>query len=65
LRHLPSQSSDPKQEITVDVAAEEDVIVDKGNRVESAKVMEPTKDGAIEKGCFKLLNFLAPYLKYA
>lgn len=41
------------------------MIVDKGNRVESVKLMEPTKDGAIEKDCFKLLNFLTPYLKYA
>jgi len=45
----PSQSSDPKHEISVDVIASEDEVVAKGNRVESVELMEPKEDAGIKK----------------
>ena len=47
--NLPSQSSDPKQEISVDDIDKEVEVVAKGNRVESVELMEPKEDAEIKK----------------
>ena len=42
--NLPSQSSDPKHEITVDATAKEDVVTGKINSVESEELVKPKDD---------------------
>lgn len=56
--NLPSQSSDPKHEISVDVIAKEDKVVGKDSRVESVELSEPKEDAEIKKERFKLAPFL-------
>jgi len=50
--NLPSQSSDPKHEISVDIIAKEDEVVAKDNRVESVELMEPKEDAEIKEWTF-------------
>ena len=47
--NLPSQSSDPKHEITVDVTAKDDIAVGKINGEESVELVTP-KDDAEREG---------------
>ena len=44
LTNLPSQSSDPEHEITVDVAAKEDVVVGKIDGLETAVLVKLKED---------------------
>lgn len=46
--NLPSQSSDPRQEVTVDTIAREDVVVGKIDLVESVKLVKPKDDAERE-----------------
>lgn len=55
--NLPSQSSDPKHEISVDVISKEDKVVGKDSRVESVELREPKEDAEIKKERFKLTPF--------
>ena len=47
--NLPSQSSDPKHEITVDVITKEDVVVGKIKGVDSAELVAEPKEVAERK----------------
>ena len=53
-RNLPSQLSSPEQEITVDVAAKEDVVVGKSDGVEIAELVMVKEDA--EKKIEKIGN---------
>lgn len=48
ISNLPSQSSDPKHEITVDATGKEDVVVGKINSVESVELVKPKDDAERE-----------------
>lgn len=64
--NLPSQSSDPKHEITVDVTSKEDVVVGKIKGVESVELVEPKEDAERkkekEKARCKKPNSLTPFI---